>query len=29
MIEEILDVKKKTAQSLYDCVEDPLIREKI
>lgn len=29
MIEEILDVKKKTAQSLYDCVEDPLIRDKI
>lgn len=29
MIEEILDVKKKTAQSLFDCVEDPLIKEKI
>ena len=29
MIEEILDVKKKTAQSLFDCAEDPLIRDKI
>lgn len=29
MIEEILDVKKKTAQSLFDCVEDPMIKDKI
>ena len=29
MIEEILDVKKKTAQSLFDCDEDPMIKEKI
>ena len=29
MIEEIIDVKKKTAQSLFDCVEDPMIKDKI
>jgi len=29
MIDDILDVKKKTAQSLYDCVEDPMIKDKI
>ena len=29
MIEEILDVKKKTAQSLFDCAEDPMIKDKI
>ena len=29
MIEEILDVKKKTAQSLFDCAEDPMIRERV
>lgn len=29
MVEEILDVKKKTAQALFDCAEDPMIRDKI
>lgn len=29
MIEEIIDVKKKTAQSLFDCANDPLIANKI
>lgn len=29
MISEILDVKKRTAQSLFDCVQDPMIKDKI
>ena len=29
MRSEILDVKKRTAQSLYDCTEDPMIKDKI
>ncbi len=29
MIEEILDVKKKTAQSLFDCALDPMIKDKL
>ena len=29
MIEEILDVKKKTAQSLFDCIENPMIKDKV
>ena len=29
MIEEIIDVKKKTAQSLFECAFDPVINDKI
>jgi len=29
MSSEILDVKKRTAQALYDCVQDPMIKEKM
>lgn len=29
MIEEIIEVKKSTAQALYDCAMDPLIQKKV
>lgn len=29
MIAEILDVKKKTAQSLFDCTNDPYLKDKM
>ena len=29
MIEEIIDVKKRTAQELFDCALDPMIKDKI
>ena len=29
MIEDIIDIKKKTCQSLFDCALDPLISDKI